>query len=135
MRRKNIRTLIFSAASLLFNCLYLEQAGSVPYNEKHAFCADKLSINLSQYENTKRYNKCMRNVHDLIREHEEKKEKRRLEWEQGRPERERKRKRALQEQRKNQILKDEQYREEQQRKREEQQKELHRVNSLWDQFE
>ena len=76
-------------------------AESVPYNEKRAFCRQKLSYpceiyGISQrcpvygeYETTKRFNECIKDADRLIRKDEQEDRQRQLEWEKGAPERER----------------------------------------------
>jgi len=120
---KSINYKIFLSLNILI--LSIHSSGHAqPYNEKHAFCADKLSIHLSQYENTKRYNECMRNVHNLIREHEEQKEKRRLDqirrqeqWERDAPRRRRNEMLKRKEKERIQKMREEQYRKKKEREK------------------
>jgi len=68
---------------------------SYPYNERDAFCRDKLSVYNSNYINAKIYNSCMSEADNLIRKFENEaaewraeSEKRRIEWENEKKERE-----------------------------------------------
>lgn len=92
-----------------------------PYNEKDAFCRDKLSRHNSNYTNAKIYNHCMSNADRLIREYESERIRRQIEWERGEPERRRQRELREKEQKQQEF---EAKKREQQRKAEEYKKRL-----------
>jgi len=100
-------------------------AYAFPYNVRDAFCKDKLSRHNSNYTNANIYNHCMSNADRLIREYENERIRRKIEWEKGEPERRRQREK-MERERKQQEL--EAKRREQQRKAEEYKKKLEEEN-------
>lgn len=106
-----------------------------PYNERDAFCRDKLSRYNSNYTNAKIYNHCISNADRLIKEYEKEKARRRIEWERGEPERKRQRE-QMEKERKQQQLQEareqKKWEEEQYKKKLEEQIEKQRINNLFE---
>jgi DNA repair exonuclease SbcCD ATPase subunit len=107
-----IKSILWTNFALIsFFCAFAPVNIAVPYDERVAWCTDRLDIRNSNYGNTKIYKECMKTAAEEIRKYEKKKEEEReqwrldkIKWEKEKPERERKER--IEKERKMRIKKD-----------------------------
>ena len=64
-----------NVSSIMLICFSAPAGIAVPYDERAAWCADKsYRISSSNYDNTKRFNECMKTAAQQIRKYEKQQE-------------------------------------------------------------